>query len=237
MPVYRDEGVVLRTFKLGEADRIVELLTRGHGKVRAVVRGVRRTKSRFGARLEPFMRDDLLIVTGRSLDVVSQAETIGAYAEPICADYDAYGAGNVILETVDRLVTVEGEPAREQYRLLIAALGSLARGEHASEAIALSYVLRAMALAGWRPRLDACVGCGRHDGLGWLSFSAGGASCASHRSADAQAMGEDSRQALQALLVGDWARLDGRDLPSDVHGLVRAWAEYYLERPIRSLRL
>lgn len=237
MPLYRDEGVVLRSFKLGEADRIVELLTRGHGKVRAVVRGVRRTKSRFGGRLEPFMRDDLLIATGRSLDVVSQAETIGAYAQTICADYDLYEAGNVILETVDRLVTVEGEPAREQYRLLVAALRALSRGEHAADAIALSYVLRAMAIAGWRPRLDACVTCGRRDGLCWLSLSAGGASCDIHRSADAQAMGREQRLALRALLVGDWAALDGRDLPPDTHGLVRAWAEFYLERPLRSLRL
>ena len=76
MPLYRDEGVVLRTTKLGEADRIVTLLTRSHGKIRAVAKGVRRVKSRFGGRLEPFMRVDVLIATGRTLDVVSQAESI-----------------------------------------------------------------------------------------------------------------------------------------------------------------
>ena len=72
MPLYQDEGVVLRTVKLGEADRIVTLLTRDHGKIRAVAKGVRRTKSRFGGRLEPFMRVSLLIAEGRSLDVISQ---------------------------------------------------------------------------------------------------------------------------------------------------------------------
>lgn len=71
MSLYRDEGVVLRTSKLGEADRIITILTRGHGKIRAVAKGVRRTKSRFGARLEPFMRVDVLIAEGRSLDVLS----------------------------------------------------------------------------------------------------------------------------------------------------------------------
>ena len=76
MSLYRDEGVVLRTSKLGEADRIITILTRGHGKIRAVAKGVRRTKSRFGARLEPFMRVDVLIAEGRSLDVVSQARRI-----------------------------------------------------------------------------------------------------------------------------------------------------------------
>ena len=81
MPAYRDQGIVLRTIKLGEADRIVTILTASHGKIRAVARGVRRTKSRFGSRLEPFMRDDLLIAQGRrELDTVSQAVVISAYA-------------------------------------------------------------------------------------------------------------------------------------------------------------
>ena len=111
MPLYRDEGVVLRTTKLGEADRIVTLLTRSHGKIRAVAKGVRRVKSRFGGRLEPFMRVDVLIATGRTLDVVSQAESISAYAAQICADYGAYGIANVMVETADKLVSAEGERA------------------------------------------------------------------------------------------------------------------------------
>lgn len=77
MPLYQDEGVVLRTVKLGEADRIVTLLTRDHGKIRAVAKGVRRTKSRFGGRLEPFMRVSLLIAEGRSLDVISCRVGVG----------------------------------------------------------------------------------------------------------------------------------------------------------------
>src|SRR4051812_42124640 len=80
MPLYRDEAVVLRTQKLGEADRIVTLLTRRHGRVRAVAKGVRRTGSRFGARVEPFTHDDLQLHEGRSLDVVTQAETIEPFA-------------------------------------------------------------------------------------------------------------------------------------------------------------
>ena len=77
MSLYRDEAIVLRTHKLGEADRIVTLLTRSHGKVRAVGKGVRRTSSRFGSRLEPFMHVDLQLSTGRNLDIVTQAETLG----------------------------------------------------------------------------------------------------------------------------------------------------------------
>ena len=106
MPLYRDEAVVLRTAKLGEADRIITLMTRNHGKVRAVAKGIRRVKSRFGGRLEPFMRVDLLIAQGRSLDVISQAESVSSWGASIAADYEAYEAANVITETVDKLVGV-----------------------------------------------------------------------------------------------------------------------------------
>ncbi|MCA1691940.1 MAG: DNA repair protein RecO [Actinobacteria bacterium] len=76
MPLYREQGVVLRTMRLGEADRIVTLVTPGRGKVRAVAKGVRKTKSRFGGRLEPMNHVDLLLYEGRELDVISQAETL-----------------------------------------------------------------------------------------------------------------------------------------------------------------
>src|SRR6188472_1345672 len=101
--LYRDEGVVLRVQKLGEADRIVTLLTRRTGRVRAVGKGVRRTTSRFGARLEPFSHVDLQLWAGRSLDIVTQAETIGAYGKDIVGDYGRYTAGTAVLETAERL--------------------------------------------------------------------------------------------------------------------------------------
>ena len=160
MPLYRDEGVVLRTAKLGEADRIIWLFTRSHGKIRAVAKGVRRARSRFGARLEPFMRADVLVSTGRSLDVVAQAETIAAYADRIVSDYDSYTAANVMVETADKVVSAEREPSPVHYRLLVAALSALARGLHNPACIGDSYVLRALAVAGWSPRLDSWVVCG-----------------------------------------------------------------------------
>ena len=148
MSLYRDEGVVLRTSKLGEADRIITILTRGHGKIRAVAKGVRRTKSRFGARLEPFMRVDVLIAEGRSLDVVSQAEAVAAYGAPIAADYAAYEAANVIVETIDKIASTEHEQLPNQYRLLIGALNALAKQSHAPQAIGDSYVMRGMRQGG-----------------------------------------------------------------------------------------
>src|SRR3954462_7376084 len=98
MPLYRDEAVVLRTQKLGEADRIVTLLTRRHGRVRAVAKGVRRTGSRFGARVEPFMQVDLQLHEGRSLDTVTQAETIAPFGERIAADYCRYTPRNALAQ-------------------------------------------------------------------------------------------------------------------------------------------
>jgi DNA repair protein RecO (recombination protein O) len=122
---YRDDGVVLRTQKLGEADRIITLLTRHNGRVRAVARGVRRTKSRFGARLEPFTHVDVMVHPGRSLDVITQAEVIRAYGTPLVSDYPKYTAGTAMLETAERFTPVEKEPAIRQFLLLIGGLRAL----------------------------------------------------------------------------------------------------------------
>lgn len=237
MALYRDEGVVLRTAKLGEADRIITLLTRGHGKVRAVAKGVRRPKSRFGGRLEPFMRVDLLVSEGRSLDVVSQAESIAAYAGPICLDYEAYAAANVIVETADKIVSAEHEPAPDQYRLLVAALRALAGHAHPPRSIGDSYVLRALALAGWTPRLDSCVVCGRGDALGYLSIPAGGAMCDADHTPEARRLDTAELGQLRALASGDWRALAGAEPRERVTRIVEDWGEYYLERPIRSMRI
>ena len=125
MQGYRDDGVVLRTQKLGEADRIITLLTRHNGRVRAVARGVRRTKSRFGARLEPFTHVDVMIYPGRSLDQITQAEVIRAYGTPLVSDYPKYTAGTAMLETAERFTPVEKEPAIRQFLLLIGGLRAL----------------------------------------------------------------------------------------------------------------
>ncbi len=125
MQGYRDDGVVLRTHKLGEADRIITLLTRHHGRVRAVAKGVRRTKSRWGARLEPFTHVDVMIHNGRSLDVITQAEVIRPYGSPLVSNYPKYTAGTAMLETAERFTPVEKEPALRQFLLLVGGLRAL----------------------------------------------------------------------------------------------------------------
>ena len=129
VPLYRDEAVVLRTHKLGEADRIITLLTRQHGRVRAVARGVRRTTSRFGSRLEPFTHVDLQLADGRNLDTITQAETLTPFASGLGADYERYTAGTVMLETAERLVTEEKEPATQHFLLLVGGLRAMMAGD------------------------------------------------------------------------------------------------------------
>ncbi|NEG70608.1 DNA repair protein RecO [Bifidobacterium choloepi] len=218
MAVYRDEGIVLKTVKLGEADRIVTILTQRHGKVRAVAKGVRRTKSRFGGRLEPFMRADLLLAEGRTFETVSQAVTIAQYGGPITADYDAFTAASTVVETANDLVAAEKEPAPAQYRLVIGALNALAKHRHDSRAIALSYVMRALAAAGWTPLIDRCVVCGGAERLDFFSARSGGAMCFADHTPDARHVSAEVLRELRALLEGDWDLLDrlgGAAIPTD----------------------
>lgn len=237
MALYHDEGVVLRTAKLGEADRIITMLTRDHGKVRAVAKGIRRVKSRFGGRLEPFMRVDVLIAEGRTLDTISQAESISAYAGPICADYDSYVAANVIAETADKLVSSENEYVPAQYRLLAGALNALAKHAHAPTLISSSYVMRALALAGWTPRLASCMVCDNRD-VTHFSVADGGMLCATHHTPGSEPIPLPVRAELEALTEGDWAELDvSGDLLPQTRAIVEEWVEYYLERPLRSMRV
>jgi DNA repair protein RecO (recombination protein O) len=158
--LYRDDGIVLRTQKLGEADRIITILGRTSGRVRAVAKGVRRTKSRFGARLEPFTHVDLMLHTGRSLDIITQAEVIRPYGAPLAGDYPRYTAGVAMLETAERFTPVEKEPALRQLLLLIGGLRALSDAEHAPGLVLDAFLLRSLAVAGYAPALQECARCG-----------------------------------------------------------------------------
>ena len=160
VPLYRDEAIVLRTHKLGEADRIITLLTRENGRVRAVAKGVRRTTSKFGSRLEPFTHVDVQLAEGRNLDTITQAETHDAFAAPLGADYERYTAGTVMLETAERLVTEEKQPSTQQFLLLVGGLRAMVGGERRPSQVLDSYLLRSLAVAGYAPSFDHCARCG-----------------------------------------------------------------------------
>ncbi len=236
MPTYRDEGVVLRTHQLGEADRIVTLLTREHGKVRAVARGVRRTSSRFGARLEPFMVADLQLAVGRSLDIVTQAVTLGAYAPVIVADYRAYTSAMAMVETADRLT--DEDASRQQYLLLVGALRSLARGEHDPSLTLDSYLLRALSIAGWAPSFGDCAVTGEPGPHRAFVPQLGGMVADHAAPTGAMRIDEPTLELLSALLTGDWetAEATHQGVRTRASGAVGAYVQWHLERGLRSLQ-
>jgi DNA repair protein RecO (recombination protein O) len=251
--IYRDDGIVLRTQKLGEADCIVTLLARRTGRVRAVAKGVRRTKSRFGARLEPFTHVDLLMHTGRSLDYITQADTVRPYGKPFSSDYPRYTTGTAMLETAEKFTPVEKEPAMRQFLLLVGGLRALAEGAHDPRLILDAYLLRSLAVAGYAPALDECAVCGTRvagpdEPQGTVSstalrafafaIGAGGLVCRSCRAPGAATPAPQTVVLMGALMRGDWAHADASEHrhQAECSGLVAAYLQWHLEHSIRSLR-
>lgn len=236
MPVYRDEAVVLRTHKLGEADRIVTMLTREHGKVRAVAKGVRRTVSKFGARLEPFMVADVQFAQGRNLDIIVQAESISSYGTLIIGDYPSYTAASAMVETADKL-TEESEGSLQQYLLLVGALRSLSRREHGPGLTLDSYLLRALSMAGWAPSFQDCSRCGAVGTHSAVVVQAGGLVCDDCAPSGAPRLDPAAIALLGSLLAGDWehALSTEEKTRAQATGIVAAYVQFHLGRGLRSL--
>ena len=234
MPLYRDEAVVLRTQKLGEADRIVTMLTKEHGQVRAVAKGVRKTSSKFGARLEPFMVAEIQCYEGRTLDTVNQAETLGAYGAQISANFDAFQAANIMVETAERLT--QDTRTSAQYVLLVGALRSLAAGENPIELVRDAYLLRAIGLAGWAPNFESCVRCGLAGDHTALAIELGGVVCETCAAPGTPRVQAETVALLAALLTGDWtiARASKPPQRSQAAGFIAAYTQWHLERSLRS---
>lgn len=231
MGLYRDQGVVLRTMRLGEADRIVSLLTEGHGKVRAVVKGVRKTKSRFGARLEPVTHVALLLYEGRELDVVTQADTLDHF-RTVREDLDRLGRATVILEAVDQ-VAQEGEPNPALYRMLVGALRVLAARD--SSLLVAAFFLKLLSLEGFHPLLEECASCGSPDELVAFDLAQGGVLCRSCRRG--VPVGGDALRLVARILGGGLARaLDepASSVTEEVERLATRSLEQHLERRLRS---
>lgn len=239
MSLYRDTAVVLRVQKLGEADRIITLITQRHGKVRAVAKGVRRTGSRFGARVEPFAHVDLQLYTGRTLDVITQVQTIDAFGASIVGDYQRYTAGCAVLETADRLSAEEGEPVLRLYLLVAGALRALAARERDASLVLDAFLLRAMAFAGWAPAVSECARCSVPGPHRAFSVPAGGAVCPGCRPSGSTSPSGETLVLLDALMRGDWLSADAAAQPArrEGSGLVAALLQWHLERQLRSLPL
>ena len=236
--LFHDKGVVLRTYRLGEADRIVVFLTERHGKVRAVAKGVRKTTSKFGARLEPLTHVDLLLWQGRSdLDIVNQAEVLDSF-RAVREDLERVPSGMALLEVTDQMAQ-ERHPDPRLYAMLVGALGALADdGEHTL--VAPAFFLKALVLEGAGPLLDACATCGEPDGeveLVAFDLVSGGTLCRAHRRG--RPMSAAALVLLRRILGGDLAAvLSGPPPPAadEVAELATEAMEIHLDRRIRSVR-
>jgi DNA repair protein RecO (recombination protein O) len=193
----KTEAVVLRSIRYGEADRVLHLYTPGYGRLAAIAKGVRRSRSRFGARLEPFFHVRMVLHEGRGeLYTVTSVDTVAAH--PAIRDHAAtLDAASRASDAVARLFETT-DPHPEVFRLLLNELGLLSSDvAHASAGNGLAFRLKLLLAAGFLPALAACAACGEPDHLRGFSAAAGGVVCSSCEAA-AFPLGEEA----YAFLVG-----------------------------------
>jgi len=235
--LYHDVGVVLRTYKLRESDRIVVIHTRENGKVRAVAKGVRKTKSKFGARLEPMSHVKLLLYRGRELDIVSQAEAVEPLS-PMLSSLDRVSQGLAVLEAVDQL-SLEREPNEALYRSLVGVLRTIA--ERPSPLNVSAFYWRLLQREGFEPELGACVRCGDSEPdttLVALDLNEGGVLCRSCRSG--QAISPAALSILRDILGGrlrEALALEESPATHEVSALATRALEYQIERRLKTVAM
>ena len=157
MAVYRSKGIVLRSIRYGEADRILDLYTRDAGLVSVIAKGIRRTKSRFGGRLEPLSCVDFLAYEGRTLDTITQVEVLRSF-HGVREKLESLEAAGGMVANV-RAFSGGDEADRRVFNLLYHALDALETRTGDTTSIEAAFSLKLSILAGYTPRLDACISC------------------------------------------------------------------------------
>lgn len=240
MPLYKEQGIVLRAIKLGEADKIVSIQTQGSGKVRAVAKGIRKTTSRFGGRLEPFTHVSLLLYRGSSsLDTVTQVEIVTPF-RAIRGNFELISAGEAMVEAVDK-VAEEHERNVRLFLLLLGGLRALEARPRDPAAVAESFLLKLLSLSGFHPSLAACAACGRPGPHEWFAAGQGGSVCGECAEHDAGRVSEHAVRWLELLARID---LDGAgdatppiELRREARAMLFGFTEYHLDRRMRSFTL
>ena len=242
--LYRDVGVVLRTYKLGESDRIIVFLTQDHGKVRAVAKGVRKTRSKFGGRLEPLSHVELQLHRGKDLDIVSQVESIDTTAA-VFGDLDSMTEASSILEAVDQLVP-DREPVPQMYRMLVGARQTLLT--RPSPLVVPAFLWKLLTAEGLRHQLDQCVSCGESSDSEFVAFDfeLGGVVCRSCRSGLAVSgpalvlmrdiLGGRLGESLDRAFNTDGQQLND-PIINEVSQLATRAFEHHIERRLRSVSI
>jgi len=234
--LYRDQGVVLRSIKLGEADRIVSLMSQGHGKVRAVAKGIRKTGSKFGARLEPASHVAFQCYKGRELDIVTQVETIDAN-RALREHYGCLTHSVSMLEAVDQ-VALEREANPALYRMLERALRTLA--EQPSPAVSTAFFWKLLSLEGFHPVVDGCARCGGEGPFTAWDVGEGGVLCGSCV-LGGRPIRAESAEVIARIVGGGLSGVlaeppDDRVL-AEVERLAISSLEYHSERRLKSASL
>ena len=236
MPLYKEQGIVLGSIKLAEADKIVTILTQGEGKIRAVAKGIRRTTSRFGARLEPFTHVNVMLYRGRTLDTVTQVEILAPFRD-IRQDYARFSAGEAMLEAADK-VAEEHERNLRLFLLLLHGLRALDTRPTDPAAVAEAYLLRLLGLSGFGPSLRACAVCGSTE-VHRFAASQGGAVCDGCQDRDARRVDPAALRWLAGLETGDLEEAGqapvAPEVRAEARGLLYGFSEYHLDRRLRSL--
>lgn len=232
MPTYRDSAVVLGSYKFGEADRVVVLLTEAHGKVRAVARGVRKTRSSIGARLETMSHVDVSLRSGRGLDTVAEVRLLETSAA-LRADLSRLQQGLAMVEAIDKM-TPDREPVPHLYETLVKGLRTLATDT--SSLVLGAFFWRLLAIEGHSPMLEACVRCGSPGPLVRFDPTEGGVHCQS--CPGGLPVSATALEILAEILGGkvrDALSRDESSATSEVSVLAMDAMEAHLERRLRSL--
>ena len=201
---YRERALVIRTYDLGEADRIIVFLTQHRGLVRGVAKGVRRARSRFGSRLQPFVELDVQFYVGRELESVTAADTVGFYGSGIIDNITCYTAASAVLEAAERLSLAHDEHDDRLYPLVVDTLKQL---QHAPEPkLRLdTFLLQAMTVAGWAPSLYYCAQCQAPGPHHAFHPRTGGAVCGTCRPPKAADVNPEVLHAMWLLQHDRWA--------------------------------
>lgn len=236
MALYTDTGIVLRSYPFGEADKVVVLISPNRGKLRTVAKGVRRTKSRFGGRLETFAHVELVLYEGKNLDTITQASIVDAF--PVLRQHlDRVVTAGTMIEVAD-LVAQADEPARRLFLLLQRGLRAL-DGVEPHPDLLTAYLLKAAAIIGVAPALEHCAGCGAGGGLTRFSFAAGGTVCDRCRTPGSYALRAGVPGYLAAAASADLSALPTADpaMTGEALGVTRRFVEYHLEHRLHSMAL
>lgn len=240
MPSYSARVLVLRKTKLGETDLILTMLAEDGRQLRAVAKGARKPGSRFGARLEAGAVADLLLHTGRTLDHISEAESLEAHAG-LREDYERSTGATVVLDFCDK-VSVEGQAETRMFPLAVTTLGVLAAADADDvRALVTAFLVKAMAVQGYRPQLSACVHCACADGSAGFSVEAGGVVCPECGGDDEAVLplSPAARGAVAQLLNARMAEVGGLaiddDVMAEVSRLVRTFVQHHLPARMKSL--